>query len=58
MPLDEELWLIIALIREIAGLVYDVRMVTLAIDNDWEVTLNPAQVLFIELAPHAHAHAL
>ena len=53
------------MIKEMARLVYDVKMwrgpydsrqVTLVIDNDREVTLNPAQVLFVESAPHVHVH--
>jgi len=47
-------------------LVYDVKMwtspygstqVMLEIDDDREVTLNPAQVLFVESEPHGHARA-
>ena len=62
--LTKNYWLIIVLITEMARLVYDVKMwtspygstqVTLAIDGDREVTLNPARVLFVELAPHARA---
>ncbi len=60
--LTKNCWLIIALITEKARLVYDVEMwtspyapmqVMLAIDGDREVTLYPARVLFVELAPRA-----
>ena len=59
--------MIIALITEKVRLVYDVKMwtspygstrVTLAIDGDREVTLNPARVLFVELAPRARVRIL
>ena len=33
---------------------YGSTQVTLGIDDDREVTLNPAQVLFVESAPHVH----